>query len=246
MKNSAVRAQAGFTLLEVLLAVAITAMIGVGSAQLLNSIINAKQGVDIRSEKLASLQRFNMAVSRDIEQIINRPIRDIYGDEQAALRINDGDYPLEFTRAGWRNSPVAEDPRSELQRVAYRMEPIDSEACEVAYARLQSWGVNQPEGECLVRYFWPVLDQASVSEPLTQVVLEQIDGFEIELLVSEESADSESEGVTQETGRNWYTDWSAINAGLGGVETPLVIRWRLELPELGSIERQWFIPWGDF
>merc|ERR1712000_263532 len=112
--GSAVRAQAGFTLLEVLLAVAITAMIGVGSAQLLNSIINAKQGVDIRSEKLASLQRFNMAVSRDIEQIINRPIRDIYGDEQAALRINDGDYPLEFTRAGWRNSPVAEDPRSEL------------------------------------------------------------------------------------------------------------------------------------
>ena len=113
----------GFTLLEVLLAVAITALIGVGAAQLLNSIINAKQGVDIRSEKLASLQRFNMAVSRDIEQIINRPIRDIYGDEQPAIRINDGDYPVEFTRAGWRNSPVTDDPRSELQRVAYRLEP---------------------------------------------------------------------------------------------------------------------------
>ena len=234
----------GFTLLEVLLAVAITALIGVGAAQLLNSIINAKQGVDIRSEKLASLQRFNMAVSRDIEQIINRPIRDIYGDEQPAIRINDGDYPVEFTRAGWRNSPVTDDPRSELQRVAYRLEPIDSEACEVAYVRLQSWGVIEPQGECLVRYFWPVLDRASDSQPQSQVVLEQIDMLEVEMLVREEN--SNAQGDYEETGRHWYTDWPALNAASGATEIPIVMRWRIELPELGSIERQWFIPWGEF
>jgi len=49
------RKQAGFTLLEVLIAVAITASIGVGAVQLLSSIIDTKQATDIRSEKLASL-----------------------------------------------------------------------------------------------------------------------------------------------------------------------------------------------
>ena len=86
----------GFTLLEVLVAVGITAMIGVGATQLLANIIDSRRITDIRAEQLASLQRFNMVVSRDIEQIINRGIRDQYGDPQPALLLNNGDYPLEF------------------------------------------------------------------------------------------------------------------------------------------------------
>jgi len=234
----------GFTLLEVLIAVGITALIGVGSAQLLNSIINAKQSTDIRSQKLASLQRLNMVLSRDIEQMINRPVRDEYGDTQPALRLNDGDYLIEFTRAGWRNSPVTDDPRSELQRVAYRTELIDSDDCKVAYIRLQSWGVTEPEGECLVRYFWPVLDRSSESEPVSQVVLEQVEAVEIEMLVKEEN--SNGNGEYEETGRHWYTDWPSLNTGQDATETPLVMRWRIELRDLGEIERQWFIPWGEF
>jgi len=147
----------GFTLLEVLIAVSITAMIGVASTQLLSNVIDSKQASEVRSEQLVSLQRFNMVVSRDIEQLINRSIRDEYGDKQASLLLDSGDFPIEFTRAGWRNSPVSRDPRAELQRVAYRLEPIDSDVCEPALQRLQSWGVTEPQYDCLVRYSGPYL-----------------------------------------------------------------------------------------
>ncbi len=238
------RYHAGFTLLEVLIAVAITASIGVGAVQLLSSIIDTKQATDIRSEKLASLQRFNLAISRDIEQLINRPVRDIYGDTQEALLLDSGDYPLEFTRTGWRNSPVAQDPRSELQRVAYRTEDIDSDECESARVRLQSWGILEPEGECLVRYYWPMLDQAPDAEPYTQVVLELVDQLDIELLVSEQAASSGGDDPAQS--RDWYSAWPALNASQSATLTPVAMRWRISMPEIGEIERLWLLPWGEF
>ena len=236
--------QSGFTLLEVLIAVSITALIGVASTQLLSNVINTKQATDIRSEKLASLQRFNMVVSRDLEQIINRSIRDNYGETQEAILLESGDYPLEFTRNGWRNSPVAADARSELQRVAYRSEDMESDVCEPARLRLESWGVTEPEGECLVRYFWPVLDRASNSEPLAQVVLEQVEDLEIELLVQAESTSTATSGDV--TGQDWYSAWPALENGTDTSLVPVALRWRLTMPEIGPIERVWMLPWGDF
>ncbi|WP_430462515.1 type II secretion system minor pseudopilin GspJ [Thalassolituus sp. LLYu03] len=238
------RRHSGFTLLEVLIAISITAMIGIGATQLLSNIINTKQATDIRSEKLASLQRFNMVISRDIEQIINRTVRDAYGDAQEAILLDAGDYPLEFTRTGWRNSPVASDPRAELQRVAYRLEDIDSDICEPARLRLQSWGIAEPQGECLVRYFWNVLDRASTSEPQAQVVLEQAEDLDIELLVQESSTETATSGDV--TGQNWTTSWPALNSASNSKLSPLAIRWRLTLPEIGEIERLFLLAWGDF
>ncbi len=232
----------GFTLLEVLIAVSITAMIGVASTQLLSNVIDSKQASEVRSEQLVSLQRFNMVASRDLEQFINRSIRDAYGDAQASLLLDSGDFPLEFTRAGWRNSPVSTDPRAELQRVAYRLEPIDSEVCEPALQRLQSWGVTEPGHDCLVRYFWPVLDRASDSVPQAQVVLEQVERLEIDLLVQQERKASDGQSA-EISGRDWYTAWPALQSG-SDEERPLAIRWRLTLPALGEIERQWLLPWG--
>ena len=84
----------GFTLLEVLIAVAITAMIGIGSVQLLSNIIETRRATDIRAEQLASLQRFNQVLGRDIEQIINRSIRDEFGSTQPALVLGGSDYLL--------------------------------------------------------------------------------------------------------------------------------------------------------
>lgn len=233
----------GFTLLEVLIAVSITAMIGVASTQLLSNVIDSKQASEIRSEQLVSLQRFNMVISRDLEQFINRSIRDEYGDTQASMLLDSGDFPIEFTRAGWRNSPVSRDPRAELQRVAYRPEPIDSEVCEPALQRLQSWGVTEPEHECLVRYFWPVLDRASDSVPQPQVVLEQIERLEIDLLVQRERKASNDQAA-EISGRDWYSAWPALQSSGGEQERPLAIRWRLTLPALGDIERQWLLAWG--
>ncbi len=231
----------GFTLLEVLIAVAITAMIGVGATQLLTNVIDSRQAIEIRAEQLASLQRFNMIVSRDMEQIINRPIRDEYGDEQPALMLESGQYLLEFTRAGWRNSPLAEEPRSELQRVAYRLESIHSDPCEPARIKLEKWNIVDEKGQCLVRYFWPVLDRANNTQPITQMVLEQIDELEVEVLSQGALAEDDISAIRPS---DWYTVWPALNMGATDQQTPKAIRWRAILPHLGEIKRLWIISWA--
>ena len=230
----------GFTLLEVLVAVAITAMLGVGASQLLRSVIDTKEATDITSEQLISLQRFNQVVSRDMEQFINRSVRDQYGDSQASLILDNGEYPIEFTRAGWRNSPVASNPRSTLQRVAYRLEALDSDACKPARERLLRWGVAEPEGDCLVRYFWRVLDRTSDSEPAAQVVLEQITLLEMELLAEKQSATPQASGSTPAE-RDWFSSWPALQGGNGENDVPVAIRWRFELPRIGELERTWLL-----
>lgn len=238
------RLERGFTLLEVLIAITITAMIGVGSTQLLSSIIDARRATEIRAEQLASLQRFNMVVSRDIEQIINRSIRDDYGDIKEALLLDSSEYPLEFTRTGWRNNPFAEDPRAELQRVAYKLEALSSDACDSARKRLENWGIIEAKGECLVRYFWPVLDRAPNSKPLAQVVLEQVDALNIEIFVGSRAVDPNGAPVTGKPNGDWFSAWPALDSNTDNAATPMAMRWTIRLPALGEIERLWLLAWG--
>ena len=115
--------QRGFTLLEVLIAITITAVIGLGSWQLLNTAIRAYELSQANLQSLSQLQRAQLNISRDFTQLVPRAIRDEYGDYQPALKTEDGFYLVELTRAGWRN-PLQER-RSELQRVAYELSDGD-------------------------------------------------------------------------------------------------------------------------
>ncbi|MBE0484236.1 MAG: type II secretion system minor pseudopilin GspJ [Bacterioplanes sp.] len=223
----------GFTLLEVLIAVAITATIGVGATQLLRGVIDAKQATDMRSHQLASLQRFNAIVSRDAQQWIDRSVRDNFGEPLPALMLDQGDYAIEWTRAGWRNSPVGNTLRAELQRVAYRTESIESDVCEPARQQLQTWGVESAPYDCLVRYYWTVLDRASDSQPKSQVLLNQVDRFELEVLIEQGAADN----LTQD----WFSAWPGLTEG----GNSKALRWRFEIPSIGEVERIWLLAAGS-
>lgn len=223
----------GFTLLEVLIAVAITATIGVGASQLLRGVIDAKQATDMRSHQLAMLQRFNAIVSRDAEQWIDRGVRDNFGETLPALMIDQGDYAVEWTRAGWRNTPIGQTLRSELQRVAYRTESIQSDVCEPARTQLTEWGIENPPYDCLVRYYWTVLDRASDSQPRAQVLLPQIDRFDVEVLIEQGA------GGDNQT-RDWFSAWPGLSEG----GTSKAIRWRFEIPSIGEVERIWLLAAG--
>lgn len=148
---------AGFTLLEVLIAISVTALIGLGSWQLLNSAIRTYEIGQESLEALSSLQRAQLSIERDFSQILPRAIRDEFGDYQAALKDGEDFYTVELTRAGWRNPLQAK--RSELQRVAYELN----------------------DGE-LLRHHWKVLDRAQDSEPVTRRLLDGVEGFEIAYL----------------------------------------------------------------
>lgn len=232
----------GFTLLEVMIAISITALIGVASTNLLSNIIESKRITDARSEQLITLQRFNQFISRDIEQIINRSIRDEYGDEQAAIIIDDSDYLAQWTRLGWRNSPITEDPRAEIQRVAFQTFDINDEECEAAKLRLESWGQFEPEGSCLVRYFWPVLDRASDTEAKTQILLDLVEEIEIELLATKQPPANDQTETAPE--QKWHNQWPNIQVG-EDKEIPTAMRWKITLPKVGQIERLWLLAYDD-
>ena len=141
------REQHGFTLLEMLIALGVFAVIGLMSSQILSGIVDLSDTVRERSDQLSELQRAMFIISRDVEQMTRRPVRDAFGDSTAAIII--GEPLIEFTRRGWQN-PLR-SPRSELQRVAYTVADGD-----------------------LVRQFWPLLDRGPDTEPIAQVLLRSV------------------------------------------------------------------------
>ena len=159
MVRPVVSRQAGFTLLEVLIAIGITALIGIGIWQVMSGVINSRNGVDRVSTQFEQVQKTVLLIERDIFQVVNRPIRDAYGDAQFAITTRADPYALELTRQGWRN-PL-NDPRSELQRVAYSL-----------------------DGTTLHRWQWQVLDRAQDSQPLDQVLLKDVDQLQVRFLDS--------------------------------------------------------------
>ena len=241
---SAWQKASGFTLLEVMIAISITALIGISSTSLLSNIIESKKITDIRSEQLTTLQRFNQFVSRDVEQIINRGIRDQYGDPQPSIILDGTDYLAEWTRLGWRNNPNDTNGRAIMQRVAFQVFDIQEEECEQAKQRLQDWGNLEPEGFCLVRYFWPVLDRSGDTEAKTQIVLDLVESLEIDLFAKENNKASGSNSQTQGGESNWYTQWPNLQTG-GSPEIPVAMRWKLTLPKIGEIERLWLLAYDD-
>lgn len=151
-------AQRGFTLLELLVALSIFALLAAMAYGGLNSVMRAQQVTTAQAERLAELQKVFAWLGRDITQAIDRPIRGEYGDPQPAMvGLTLGERRLELTRSGWRNP--AGRKRSNLQRVA--------------------WGIRD---EQLVRLYWTVLDRAADSRPLETVMLDDVEKLSLRFL----------------------------------------------------------------
>jgi general secretion pathway protein J len=113
--------QAGFTLIEILIAVAVFGLMATMAYSGLNSSINVSREAEQRAEQLHRLQMALTLIQRDITQISVQQSRDEFGDMQPPLLMdNKGERLLEFSRTGWRNP--ANQIRSTLQRVGYAYE----------------------------------------------------------------------------------------------------------------------------
>lgn len=200
---------AGFTLIEVLIAIVITALIGLGSWQVLNSAIRINERTTERIEELTQLQRFMLFLSRDMQQITHRSIRNEFGDSEAALTTENDFYQLLLTKVGWRN-PLA-DQRSDLQRVAYELD----------------------QENVIYRHYWQVLDRAQDSEPRGQKLLSGVEELNFSFLNSEGGWVTQWPPETQsdtsnEEGKDPYEAFSIL---------PKAIRVTLKHEKFGEIVR---------
>lgn len=228
--------QKGFTLLEVLLAVAITALIGIGASQLLSSISNTSFTINERALQLRTIQRMDLWVKRDLWQVAGRSVKDENGDKRPPI-TNDSDYLLEFTHSGQANSAFGSARRSNLQRVAYAVRSHESEYCKDADKKI---GEDDDTGNCLVRLFWPVLDLAPSSEgPVVQVLIDNI--IEANVFFAGQAldlADSTNNIVTQGWEENWPSPFMSGDMISDLAKVKLVY----SVEKLGEIERIYEVP----
>lgn len=152
------RRQRAFTLLELLVALAIFAVLALLAYGGLNGLMNTRAATEERAEELHRLQMTYRILERDIEQWVPRPIRNEFGESEASLRAGERiDAAFELTRGGWRNP--AEQLRSTQQRVAYTV-----------------------RDNALLRYQWPTLDRAPDAKPREQTLLEEVDEVRVRFL----------------------------------------------------------------
>jgi len=152
------RHQPGFTLLELLVALAVFAILSVVAYGGLRSVLFTEAAIEAEAQRLAQVQMAFHLLEQDITQTVSRSIRDEFGQRQAAL-VSGGlqDDLFTLTRTGWDN-PLNR-PRAGLQRLSYR------------------WEDNQ-----LYRVQWDVLDRVGLAEPREMLLLDRIDEVQIRFL----------------------------------------------------------------
>lgn len=168
----------GFTLLEVLVAISIFALIGIASYRVLSSVVQANERLAARVEQTHDINRAFWVIQQDVEQLMPRNVRNPDGSPALTPNYlivnNESDMPLLFTRGG-RANPLGLQ-RSGMQRVAYRVDHHpDYEKNESPHYHEERW--------YLLRYTWAQLDGSGAKEnALVQVLLPDVESLNINVL----------------------------------------------------------------
>jgi general secretion pathway protein J len=152
--------RAGFTLIEVVVAMFIAAVMFAIGYRALNQAVIERDKLATAQDRVTEIQRSIRVVAQDFAQLAARAARDTQGigELQAAVSATGTDSTLiTFTRTGWSNPAGIQRPAE--QRVRYRF--VDG---------------------ALLREHWLSVDPALNSEPRQRVVLTQLKSVEIRFL----------------------------------------------------------------
>lgn len=150
----AARNSRGFTLLEMVVSIAIFALIAAISYSALNNFLDARAHLNSENERVRALQAMFVLLEQDLRYAVNRPVRDEYGDAEPA-----------FTGGG--TQPLAPDELLRLTTV--RPAPIGAAVQRVTRV---AWRLTDG---VLHRVAWRVLDRDIDSEGYSRRVMENID-----------------------------------------------------------------------
>ena len=157
----------GLTLLEMLVAIAIFALIAVMAYGTLNQVLRSRDRVTAERRFWSGLAMCFAHLQDDLSQVRPRPVIDDDGEilQPFIIRPEDMQVPnapqLEFTRGGVLVTGNA--ARSDLERVGYQL-----------------------EDHVLWRLSWPVLDRAPNTVPVKSAVLRDVTEFRVRAYASEQ------------------------------------------------------------
>lgn len=156
MSSGIPRRSRGFTLIEILIAVAIFGILSVMAFRVLTVILDAKERVDRESRRWRDVGLAVARIEQDVGALIDRPLRDSGGGRIKPIcgeplpRGEAGQ--IELTRVGALDSP---GPIGAPQRVGYRVR----------------------DGRLELMY-WPVLDRALRTTPQVTPILAEVQTLE--------------------------------------------------------------------
>jgi general secretion pathway protein J len=211
----------GFTLVELLVALFITAiMFSMGYAAI-DQALTGRKAVEAQAARMIAVQRTIHTLEQDIELLAPRPVRNpIDAGYQAALVANPAAATnigsssaapasassltqlatalLSLTRGGWSNP--AGLPRTELQRVSYLIE----------------------DGK-LVRYHLPVLDAVGATATVRRELLDNVTSISFRYM---------------DAGHRWSDTWQGNTSTTGGAPSP-TLRFRPVAVEITLTLKDW-------
>ncbi|MDO9452383.1 MAG: type II secretion system minor pseudopilin GspJ [Stagnimonas sp.] len=146
------RTTRGFTLLELIVVLAVFGLFAAMAYGGLNYVLTTRKTLEVQMDRTAEWQKAFQRVRNDLELATPRAARNGFGQVEAAFLFEQFGARIEFTRSGWRN-PLSQ-PRASLERVVYRFDDRNRE---------------------FLRETWRVLDRAEDNEPVKLVLLSKID-----------------------------------------------------------------------
>jgi len=207
----------GFTLVEVLVAMAITALVAVVSYSALSAALASAERLRVSAQRAQEIGRVMAMLSRDIRQTASRTVIDEFGQRTPAVMGGElARDMLTVTRAGWHNSTGA--PRGTLQRV--------------------DWWLEE---ETLWRGYFPVLDITPGTERIETAVLDGVERFEVRFLPNVAALEINRDDVIDR--RNWEDSWVAdLSQPDQGLPPPAAVEMTMEVSGLGEVTRLYVLP----
>lgn len=161
----------GFTLLEMVVAIGIFAIIATISYSSLNQFIDTRDMLESRQKQLTALQMTMTMMGRDIRFMLNRPVRDSYGDEESTL-LSGQDLAL-------------------TENEIFRLTTSHPEPGVPLAARMQRVGWRLVDGE-LQRVRWDVLDRDQDSKEYARTLLAGVAAVDISYYSYSDNGELES------------------------------------------------------
>jgi general secretion pathway protein J len=204
----------GFTLIEVVIAMFIAAVMFAIGYSAINQALRNRDALNVSQARVTEIQRGMRIVAQDFAQIVARAARDTSGTGQlmpAVVADARNDSVLTFTRTGWSNPAGVQRPAE--QRVRYRF----------------------VEGS-LIREHWLAVDPALNIEPRQRVLFTNVQAIEVRFL------DPVTRQWSTEWPKVTVT--GAVTPRLVDLLTtrPLAIEFTVVLDDWGRVQRLFEIP----